>query len=74
MNAQSYSPWISYPFTPSTEGAEDAFVIGDIVTLITGSPDMVITDVCECGEVTACWYDGNGIQFYGFPAEALVYA
>jgi uncharacterized protein YodC (DUF2158 family) len=70
MNA--FSPWFNGVQPPETDDV--GFEIGDIVRLITGGPDFVVTDVCECGEVTVCWYDDNGIQFYGLPEEALVYA
>ena len=69
MNA--YSPWFNGdPIAIDSTG----FEVGDAVELLTGSPPMIVTDVCDdCGEVTVCWYDHNGIQFYGLPAEVLVY-
>lgn len=72
MNA--HSPWTPW-FTPSDAPTEDTGVaIGDIVYLITGSPDMVVTDACECGEVTVAWYDDhNGMNVESFPEEVLVY-
>lgn len=48
--------------------------IGDVVSLITGSPDMVVIAVCEAGVVEVAWYDEfNGMNVdVLFPVEALV--
>lgn len=52
----------------------EGFVIGDIVSLVTGSPHMVVVDVCECGSVEVVWYDDFGFNEARLPEEALVYA
>lgn len=61
-----------------TPGAFDGagFEVGDAVELLTGSPPMVVTDVCgDCGDVGVCWYDDHGgMQVAVLPTEALVYA
>ena len=51
---------------------ETEFAIGDIVTLITGSPDMVVISTCECDTVEVAWYDDDGMNIEVFPVEALV--
>ncbi len=73
MSMNAFSPWMSgEPVEPTVDVG---FEVGDVLQLITGSPSMVVTDVCEdCGDITVCWYDDNGIQFYGLPEEALAYA
>lgn len=70
MNAYSFNP------TPIVfEGAiaaDSAFEVGDIVTLLTGSPPMTVLSVCdECGDVDVAWYD-DSMQVYTLPDEALV--
>ncbi len=53
----------------------DGFVVGDIVSLVTGSPDMVVLDVCEeCGTVDVAWYDDSGFNILSLPEDALYYA
>ncbi|RWP19247.1 MAG: hypothetical protein EOR00_09065 [Mesorhizobium sp.] len=66
------SPWFSVEAVQPTE--DDGFIIGDTVTLVTGSPDMVVVDVCECGSVDVVWYDEGGFNEASLPEEALVYA
>jgi uncharacterized protein YodC (DUF2158 family) len=50
---------------------------GDVVTLVSGGPDMTVLDVClDCGEVEVAWFnfdDENGFAFYNetFPSIAL---
>ena len=46
--------------------------IGDIVSLASGSPDMTVISVCECGTVEVAWYDDNGMNIDVFPVGALV--
>lgn len=29
---------------------------GDVVTLVTGGPDMTVNEVCECGNVLVDWF------------------
>ncbi len=57
-------------------GIDLGYEAGDIVQLITGSPDFVVTTVCdECGDVHVTWYDDHGgLQFAVLPEEAIVYA
>ena len=51
----------------------DAPAVGDIVQLKTGSIDLVVISVCECGTVECAWYDDHsGMQIDVFPVEALV--
>lgn len=50
---------------------------GDIVSLISGGPDMTVLGVCEdCGEVEVAWFNYDeefGFTFYNesFPAVCL---
>lgn len=46
---------------------------GDIVELVTGSPAMVVVDVCpDCGDVETAYTDSEfDIIFNTFPAVAL---
>lgn len=75
MDAHGYSPWNgSYPSTMEEVKDGESFVIGDIVALVTGSPDFVVVDVCECGSVHVAWYDDNGMNDSYLPEEALVHA
>lgn len=46
--------------------------IGDIVSLASGSPDMTVISVCECGTVEVAWYDDNGMNIDVFPVGALI--
>ena len=47
--------------------------VGDVVCLVTGSPDMVVVDVCEdCGTVEVAWYDEGGMNHDVSPEEAIV--
>lgn len=57
-------------------GVDVGFEVGDVVALVTGSTDFVITAMCEeCGDVEVAWYDDHGgMQFASLPEEALVYA
>ncbi|TGP65437.1 DUF2158 domain-containing protein [Mesorhizobium sp. M2D.F.Ca.ET.225.01.1.1] len=71
MNASS--PWFNATPIPETD---DAFEVGDIVNLIVGGPDMVVTGVCdECGDITVHWIKIDGdVMSDVFPEEALAYA
>jgi uncharacterized protein YodC (DUF2158 family) len=52
----------------------DAFALGDIVTLLTGSPLFTVIGACECGGVEIAFYDDhNGLVIESFPEEALVH-
>lgn len=59
---------------PDAADEFEGFVVGDIVSLVTGSPDMVVVDVCECGSVDVVWYDEDGFNEASLPEEALYYA
>lgn len=49
------------------------FNIGDVVSLIVGGPDMVVLDVCECGNVEVAWATSDGdVMRDAFPEEALI--
>ncbi|MBZ9888113.1 DUF2158 domain-containing protein [Mesorhizobium sp. BR1-1-3] len=53
---------------------EDAFDVGDIVTLLTGSPLMTVIGVCDCGSVEIAFYDDHrGLVIESFPEETLVH-
>ncbi len=52
----------------------EGLVIGDIVVLKSGGPQMVVTGIGALySEVTCCWFDpGNYVyNSYDFPIEAL---
>jgi uncharacterized protein YodC (DUF2158 family) len=50
---------------------------GDIVTLVSGGPDMTVIDVCaDCGEVHVAWFnfaEDTGFHLYeeSFPPICL---
>lgn len=46
--------------------------IGDIVSLASGSPDMTVISLCECGTAEVAWYDHNGMNIDVFPLAALI--
>lgn len=60
-------------YSTATLTAHGTYEPGDIVELVTGSPHMVVVDVCEdCGEIETAYTDSDGdIVFNSFPAIAL---
>lgn len=46
--------------------------IGDIVSLASGSPDMTVISLCDCGTAEVAWYDDNGMNIDVFPIAALI--
>lgn len=46
--------------------------IGDIVSLASGSPDMTVISLCDCGTAEVAWYDDNGMNTDVFPLAALI--
>ena len=53
-------------------GYLDEPAIGDIVSLASGSPDMTVISLCECGTAEVAWYDDNGMNIDVFPLAALI--
>lgn len=48
------------------------FEPGDIVVLASGSPDLTVVDVCDCGNVEVAYADSDGdIVFETFPGICL---
>ncbi|MER9188661.1 DUF2158 domain-containing protein [Mesorhizobium australicum] len=76
MNAQAFSPWISQPFTPAVEAAEDVFDVGDVVALVSGGPPLTVLSVCEeCGDVEVAWFGpGSSLSIQTLPEDALIHA
>ncbi|MBZ9943454.1 DUF2158 domain-containing protein [Mesorhizobium sp. BR1-1-13] len=71
MNAHVDSPWFNATPIPDPD---DIFFVGDIVTLLTGSPLMTVLSVCEHGCVEVAWYDDHkGMNIDAYPEEALVH-
>ncbi|MBZ9921471.1 YodC family protein [Mesorhizobium sp. BR1-1-7] len=70
------SPWYMYGDLGDASDADDfdGFVVGDIVTLLTGSPPMTVLSECEHGCVEVAWYDDHkGMNIDAYPEEALVH-
>ncbi|RWO08215.1 hypothetical protein [Mesorhizobium sp.] len=81
MNATPFYNTIPFDLTPGafadpTASVDfDGFVAGDIVNLITGSPDLVVLSACdECGSVEVAWFDGASLSVQFLPEEVLVHA
>jgi uncharacterized protein YodC (DUF2158 family) len=76
MSCNTASCWTNPPegVADADTIVDDGFFVGDVVSLITGSVDMSVIDVCdECGVVTVCWYDDHdGLQFADLPEEVLI--
>ncbi|RUW55064.1 DUF2158 domain-containing protein [Mesorhizobium sp. M1A.F.Ca.ET.072.01.1.1] len=68
MNA--FSPWFNGTPIPETD---DAFEVGDIVTLISGGPPLTVLNACDCGTVEVAWFDGSSLSVQDLPEEALVH-
>lgn len=49
------------------------FALGDIVSLVSGGPDMTVISVFESGCYEVAWFDGDGLGIECFPGEALDY-
>lgn len=59
-------------FADSFAAADHNFEIGDIVRLITGSPEMVIISIGDHDIAEVCWYDDfGGLNIEALPLEAL---
>lgn len=51
---------------------DPGFEVGDIVRLITGSPEMVIISISDPDIAEVCWYDDfSGLNIEALPLEAL---
>lgn len=83
MNATPFYSGVPYPsefklgsdVDPTASVDFDGFVAGDIVNLITGSPDLAVLSACdECGSVEVAWFDGASLSVQFLPEEAMVYA
>lgn len=61
--------------TKIVEVEVDAFEVGDVAVLVSGSPDLTVLDYCgECGKVGVAWFDGARLNFADFPEDALDFA
>lgn len=79
MNAHSspgtYGAGFNGVALDGVEWETDGFVVGDIVNLITGSPDLAVLSACdECGSVEVAWFDGASLSVQFLPEEVLVHA
>lgn len=78
MNAHSSPGAYGAGFTgvvlDGVEWETDGFIVGDVVTLISGGPALTVLNVCECGTVEVAWFDGASLSVQFLPEEALVYA
>lgn len=53
----------------------ETFIEGEIVSLVSGGPDMTVLDYCDdCDTVEVAWFNGDALEIYSLPAAVLVSA
>jgi uncharacterized protein YodC (DUF2158 family) len=49
----------------------NAFKVGDVVELKSGSPDMTVTELKDNGDLVCRWFAGGKAQEDVFPPDAV---